>query len=790
MNTQGHHDVANKVGLPMLKEVFGSRRVDAFYLGNWLTDLSQVVDPVAFESVTQKATKWIDSALDLTHFTVCDLLTMTPRFTCDEEWITKVKSSISESFTALFDKVFKPTGTETTSAWYEIAKAGLLLNGYFKFVHPEKLNDPLRMDLEAFIHVVENMFTQYYPHEHLDRPAVAASGPHAPDKTLYDARLANGPRTTTPGQTVTPDLYEYLREDIDLVAGRLTELDLKWAKKFLATPPAFDGDKEWNLGLARLGQALHAVEDYFAHSNFVELAAPAFGEKFLPKGYEVFRKRRFIKRLRRYDATKVDDEAPPFVKEDYVVTGYFDFQDTAISLLHLLEHIVPGLLGIELHDLTEDLRYAHDAFMDVDGTDKKINDAVGKFLSDALDVVEDPHKLKDKDNEVVKALTKVVNGVEVLDEIAEDLKKLNQPQMRAENLLLLLERMPLFKPLIVEMNKSAILRAIGLKILQAFVDLIHKLLRIKPEVGLAINVRKLVKELRVLAADPAVWLADKTKDAIKDYIIGSAAYIGLESIYISFGLERIGCHSLLSKDHGGEVLYDQMKACCKAVHYYVMKTLLRWRHLGGNGQVVDWLDLLEYFLCNPIVGITFTDKRLVFVAKSHVIKDEDVKRHKGQLRNLFNEIVEQYKQSVVMPPDLPPERPLKQSDIVKETFGIRVRANLKRINYVRISEDMLVPIYSPTLGGALKLRRVMIPYFQTEITTCPLTPNRWYVSIFTNTDDFEEWKPAWDNWGHGHLLKYKTDAAAGTYISDVTQRRRTLETAYNSLAQRPTPPPT
>ena len=47
MNTAGHHSVADTAGLPVLKEAFArvgaSPRLNCFYMGNWLTDVSQAV---------------------------------------------------------------------------------------------------------------------------------------------------------------------------------------------------------------------------------------------------------------------------------------------------------------------------------------------------------------------------------------------------------------------------------------------------------------------------------------------------------------------------------------------------------------------------------------------------------------------------------------------------------------------------------------------------------------------------------------------------------------------------
>jgi hypothetical protein len=58
MNTHGHENVAQEAGLPLLRKTFnvrmGNPRFNAFYLGNLRTDLSQLVDPVAFTTGNEK----------------------------------------------------------------------------------------------------------------------------------------------------------------------------------------------------------------------------------------------------------------------------------------------------------------------------------------------------------------------------------------------------------------------------------------------------------------------------------------------------------------------------------------------------------------------------------------------------------------------------------------------------------------------------------------------------------------------------------------------------------------
>jgi hypothetical protein len=45
VNTEGHADVAESAGIPLLREAFGEkdRSLDALELGNWLTDVSQLL---------------------------------------------------------------------------------------------------------------------------------------------------------------------------------------------------------------------------------------------------------------------------------------------------------------------------------------------------------------------------------------------------------------------------------------------------------------------------------------------------------------------------------------------------------------------------------------------------------------------------------------------------------------------------------------------------------------------------------------------------------------------------
>lgn len=159
--------------------------------------------------------------------------------------------------------------------------------------------------------------------------------------------VAPGTHTSTGRGTgaasLEPHLYKYLVDDIQIAAGLLAEVDVEWAQRMFMGYPAWtsDEDIEWNEYLAKLGHALHAVEDYFVHSNFLELALsdPRWpeGANYLPKkvagklkdsAWEIVQKR-----LRRFDG----EHAANAEIETRVVTGYFDFCDTLFSLRHVQE---------------------------------------------------------------------------------------------------------------------------------------------------------------------------------------------------------------------------------------------------------------------------------------------------------------------------------------------------------------------------------------------------------------------------------------------------------------------
>ena len=337
MNTEGHHSVAEEAGIPLLKELFGNRKsLQVLYLGNWLTDVSQAVDPVAYLAGTGRVKTEVESILGGIKN---DLDAMIDEITSQiyestlgflqenaEEllkslkpdigpYIETAKANLFETIDFLVNVPSDLPASERDSELGKFFRSLFLVIGYFKFVHPEKERDTPRLDFEAFMQVFgrpadtygagkfskandrPGAYTQYYPHEHLDRPECPPSVDppvYAPGRQIpaVPFRVAGNakPRTraVTNREYIDPDMYSYLREDIEMTAGLLAEADMEIKEaigRFIKHGNAGwdDNDPRWYRTLAKLGHALHQVEDFFAHSNWIELVARTRGKDYLKK---------------------------------------------------------------------------------------------------------------------------------------------------------------------------------------------------------------------------------------------------------------------------------------------------------------------------------------------------------------------------------------------------------------------------------------------------------------------------------------------------------------------------
>jgi hypothetical protein len=108
--------------------------------------------------------------------------------------------------------------------------------------------------------VFAHAFTQYFPHEHTDQPPYTWDASDRPRKTEYQP----APRRTEPPQQGIMGIVH--NEYIGYLAERLTTLEDEYRGFGPTTPP-----EKRRIWLVEMGKVLHGIEDWFFHSNIVEL---------------------------------------------------------------------------------------------------------------------------------------------------------------------------------------------------------------------------------------------------------------------------------------------------------------------------------------------------------------------------------------------------------------------------------------------------------------------------------------------------------------------------------------
>jgi hypothetical protein len=619
MNTHGHEEVARTAGIPLLKEAFGNdnHSLDALYLGNWLTDVSQAVDPVAYASAAAKISSGGETVIDKVRQAADDFLdellpTIFERLGPVGQGLRSLKVDLEpiakeakEALHHALDGLLAASGGERRANLAKFLRDAFLVKGYFKFVHPEA-SGQARMNFDGFMAVFgrpadtsgasgaspatdrPGSYTQYYPHEHLDRPEVLpVQDPpvFAPGRQTRDQpfRVAAGKRagTRSPRRTerIEPDIYSYLRDDIEMTAGLLAEVDLAMQEALSKSFSADDPD--WHRTLAKLGHALHQVEDFFAHSNWCELAhkrlGPSYLQKVLPPQLKVEMIDRasttYLKRLKRHltEPLSAWREHPD---EDWVVTGFFDFRDTLISLAHISEE----LFGLDVPDPYAEGYNLYQQAKEVVEHPRTAVFKVQQTMRHTLDVLTDPKRaFEDPENDIAAKLKK---------EFGSDVNRLLRPGAADD----VAQRV---------LQESAFLKDAPPAVKSAFFDVIVEGTRGYTAGRTAYKIHGVISEVSKFIGDPVAWLLDWLPGKLRDKIKDALKFYARERFYELVGAGRIGCHSLLAKDHGREPFFPPANECATAVHWWIVTTLLRWKGRPDAGYV-DWLELLEYFLRNPL----------------------------------------------------------------------------------------------------------------------------------------------------------------------------------------------
>jgi hypothetical protein len=213
-----------------------------YYLGNFLTDLSQVRDPYACMHAKRAAVgdgsglgDWLKAVIAL-------------------PWANDVLGEArpeAQRYGALCAYLQELAYTATHLVFSESSPIHVVGGGAAAVVVRTLGGTPPSIPVDELNRAFTAGMTQYYPHEHLDFPP------------YYDPGLEY---TRNSGPIVAPRLIAYLDEYLNYLAGSLAALELDWlrARTRSRTDPARHDV------VRRLGHVLHAVEDFYFHSNFAE----------------------------------------------------------------------------------------------------------------------------------------------------------------------------------------------------------------------------------------------------------------------------------------------------------------------------------------------------------------------------------------------------------------------------------------------------------------------------------------------------------------------------------------
>jgi hypothetical protein len=287
-----------------------------FEIGNWLTDMSQFRDPTAF--IQAKAKVW-DAAGEAS---------AAARIPLARDVFARLDNYLDELFGRPGEN-----GGKMGEYWRHIVFALTLEI----FRRSDNTLDPAQLE-----EIYDKHFTQYFPHEHLDFPPPERGivGPHTPSEIArHRCGAAPGPEKR---KTLT-----YLEEQLVFVANLLTLIEKDWAQ---ARADAATTMRRHSV-LARFGHASHAVEDFFFHSNFIELGwqlrslalppPPTPPEDTNPADFSAARMDRLYHRRRRKPVADGDDVSSTTSEEaTHVYTGYFGGDDVSHTLTDALEGLM------------------------------------------------------------------------------------------------------------------------------------------------------------------------------------------------------------------------------------------------------------------------------------------------------------------------------------------------------------------------------------------------------------------------------------------------------------------
>jgi hypothetical protein len=424
MEAQGHEEIERYLSefmadalktLSKDKEYKGCRNVlqnkkaddisRAMYMGNWLTDNSQLFAPDFFFDFQYNLPKHLQGAEDILLMVQGKLNSLSSKedkHTIFGELNDILKTSID--YTRQIkknrsDKKPKPAEFKyaTKDAWWEVAQSIIKLLGYRKFCMTNY--KPVRD--EAYMAIVSSFIdqntqdaskyqfklNQYYPNDHLDRhfdpthlkterlkqrsadiwlkqqPQPSNNKEKEQLETDYENR-GSLRRNCFDDREISSSQYGYLHHYVNILGLKLNYLNKELIMPYFVKGNKLPTGNQFLVLCAQLGHSLHGVEDFFAHSNYLELIVQnldtlkgqmgANSDKYFSKDEFID----IIKNSSTYEKDRFDRATnkairditllnPKPIDEEILTTGIFAEVDTFASLYHLTF----GMLEEEIENL-------------------------------------------------------------------------------------------------------------------------------------------------------------------------------------------------------------------------------------------------------------------------------------------------------------------------------------------------------------------------------------------------------------------------------------------------------
>lgn len=233
------HKAISQHTISQLKGIDSNANYTWIEFGNFLTDISQFRDPYSY--ITGKAKLFAGTYLH-------------PVLHPNPPWPSTGKRLkwLDDLFGSAQPHEKRHGALPNFFYYLGQAYANLKFADNSSFALKEKDIEPL--PVEGLNREFLRAFTQYYPHEHLDYPPPLFLGIIEPKRLRSYSRLNRG-------------LIGYLEHQIQYISEELTKVEFEWINN-RGLPASHPIRCEL---LVRLGHILHAVEDYYFHSNAVEI---------------------------------------------------------------------------------------------------------------------------------------------------------------------------------------------------------------------------------------------------------------------------------------------------------------------------------------------------------------------------------------------------------------------------------------------------------------------------------------------------------------------------------------